>query len=85
MVKLDVLEESREDVITSNLLVVPKKDGSKRIVIDLRNVNLVTKPSNLQLTNMLEIIHELMGREFYFSTDVTKAFWNSTVPVEQRK
>ena len=85
LVKLGVLEESPEDVITSNLLVVPKKDGSKRVVIDLRNVNLVTKPSNLQLPNMLEIIHELMGREFYFSTDVTKAFWNSTVPIEQRK
>ena len=85
LVDLGVLEESPEDIITSNLLVVPKKDGTRPVVIDLRNVNLVTKPSNLQLPNMNEIIHKLMGRKYYFSTDATKAFWNSTVPIDQRK
>ena len=85
LLALGVLEESPEDIITSNLLVVPKKDGSRRVVIDLRNINLVTKPSNLQLPNMMDMVHNLMGREFYFSTDICKAFWNSIVPEQQRK
>ena len=83
---MNILEPIDTNVITSNMLVVPKKGTDElRVVIDLRTVNTVTKPSNLTLPRIDDIMREMSGRKFYLSTDISKAFWSCFVPECQRR
>ena len=85
LVNIGILEQSDSNVVTANLLTVKKPDGSIRIVTDLRLVNKYTKPCNLALPDMREILQQLAGNKFYFKSDVVKAFWTSPVPKSQRR
>ena len=68
------------------MLVVLKKGTDKlRVIIDLRNVNEVTKPSNLTLPRLDDIIRELSDKRYFISTDISKAFWSCFVPESQLK
>ena len=83
--ELEVLKEVKTQVITSNLLAVPKKDGEWRAVSDLRWVNKHTKPTNLVLSRLDQIANKLMGKKYYVSLDVQKAYWSVKIPDEQKK
>ena len=85
LIEMNVVEPCDDRIITSNILLVPKK-GSKelRAVIDLRAVNKVTRKINLVLPKLNEIITSLNGSKFYLSSDIVKAFWSLSVPVSQR-
>ena len=83
--ELDVLKEVKTRVITSNLLAVPKKDGEWRAVSDLRWVNKHTKPTNLVLSRLDQIANKLMGKNYYVSLDVQKAYWSVKIPDDQKK
>ena len=83
--KMKVLKEVKTQVITSNLLAVPKKDGEWRAVSDLRWVNKHTKPTNLVLSRLDHIASKIMGKKFFVSLDVQKAYWSVKIPEEQKK
>ena len=66
--------------------MVPKKGIDElRVFIDLKTVNKVTKPSNLLLPRINDIMREMSGKKYYLSTDISKAFWSCFVPECQRK
>lgn len=44
LVKLGVCRPYKTFVVTSNILSVPKRDGSLRLVCDLRHINKFTNP-----------------------------------------
>ena len=83
--EMEVLKEIKTQVITSNLLAVPKKDGEWRAVSDLRWVNKSTKPTNLVLSRLDQIANKIMGKKFYVSLDVQKAYWSVRIPEDQKK
>ena len=83
--KMQVLKETKTQVITSNLLAVPKKNGDWRAVSDLRWVNKHTKPTNLVLSRLDQIANKIMGKRFYVSLDVQKAYWSVRIPENQKK
>ena len=85
LVKVGILELSDSNVVTANLLTVKKPDGGIRIVTDLRLVNEYTKPCNLALPDMREILQELAENKVYFKSDVVKAFWAAPVPKDKRR
>ena len=84
LLKMGILEESKANVVTSNLLAVKKPDGGLRIVTDLRLVNKYTKPCNLALPEMRDIMDKLSGKKYFCKFDVLKAFWTTQVPENQR-
>ena len=83
--QMGVLKEFKTQVITSNLLAVPKKDGEWRAVSDLRWVNKHTKPTNLVLSRLDQISTKIMGKKFFVSVDVQKAYWSVKIPEEQKR
>lgn len=85
LVKMNVIEETKTQIVTSNLLAVPKKDGELRAVSDQRNSNLYTKPTNLRLPRIDQIAKKLMGHKYYVALDIQKAYWSVSIPKEQRK
>ena len=87
MLKMGVIEEAHdEQVISSNMLVVPKKNSKElRCVVDLRELNKITLPSNRRIPRIDEILNELNGGKFFIGLDVQKAFWSIKLPENQKK
>ena len=84
MVVLGVLvEDPTIEVVTSNFLVVKKKDGGPRAVCDLRAVNSITVLSNQRLPRIDDIVQDLSGKKFFASLDLTKAYWSISVEPSQ--
>ena len=85
MVKMGVLVHDPEiKIVTSQFLVVKKPKGGWRSVIDLRNVNAVTVASNRPLPKIETILRKLSGKPWYVSADVSKAYWNISLPESQQ-
>ena len=51
---------------SSPIVIVPKKDGSKRFCVDFCKLNAVTKPNNYPLPKIDEIL-AILGGSPYFS------------------
>lgn len=63
------------------VIVVPKKDGTKRLCVDFRKLNQVTKADPYPIPRVEERIDRL-GRARYISAlDLTKGYWQ--VPVAE--
>lgn len=82
---MKVIKRGSFDVITTSMLTVPKKsEGELRMVCDMRFLNRLTRPANLHLSRLDDISRNLMGKKFYFSFDIQKAFWNISIPADQQ-
>ena len=67
-----------------NVLSVPKRDGSLRLVCDLRHINKFTKPSNLKLARADDIVESLLGYRYYSSIDHVKGYCNLPLAEDQQ-
>ena len=57
------------------VVIVDKKDGSKRFCVDFRKLNQVTKPNSYPLP-LIDDILALLGRAKHFtSLDLKKVYW----------
>jgi len=56
MYKGGVIEESNTVEWNSGIFLVSKKDGTKRLVIDLRGLNAVIAPKLVQLPRITDLI-----------------------------
>ena len=85
MTELGVLKYDPDiEVVTSQFLVVKKKSGEWRSVIDLRMVNAVTALSNKPLPKIETLLQRLSGNRWYFSADISKAYWQVSIPEDQQ-
>ena len=64
MLKLDVIEKS-VNPYPSQVVLVPKKDGSVRFCIDFWKLNKVTKFDAEPMPNMKEVINKMSGHNFF--------------------
>jgi len=64
MLKAGIIRPSRSPW-SSPVIVVPKKDGSKRICIDYRKLNKVTKTEKWPMPNNLDIFDRLKGSSWF--------------------
>ena len=57
------------------VVIVDKKDGSKRFCIDLRALNKVTKPISYPLPLIDDMLSLLGGSKFLTSPDMKSGYW----------
>ena len=80
-----VVKNIRTDIITTAIITVRKKDGSLRCCCDLRAVNKYTRPSNIRLSRLDDILDKLVGHSFYNSFDCAKGYWQLKIAKDQYK
>jgi hypothetical protein len=80
MLKLGVIERA-ESEWNSPYLMVPKKDGSYRFVIDFRGVNARSKRMCYPVPNISHILNNLGNAKYLSSLDIRSAYWE--VPLEE--
>jgi hypothetical protein len=65
--------------------VVPKKDGTLRMTVDLRAVNEVTKPIAWPMPHQEAEMADLEGSTCFFSVDGFKQFWKEDLAGNSRE
>lgn len=60
---------------SSSPVLLPKKDGTWRLVVDYRQLNKITVPDHYPLPTAESILSQLNGSECYSTFDLVKAFW----------
>ena len=85
LLKLGVAKRFKTEVITTSLITVKKSDNSLRVVSDLRFINGKTKPCNLRLPRLDEILESLVGFEYYHGWDIKKGYWHIKIAKDQYK
>jgi len=74
MLKAGIIRPSRSPW-SSPVIVVPKKDGSKRICIDYRKLNKVTKTEKWPIPNILDILDRFKGSSWFSVIDLKSGYW----------
>jgi len=65
---LGLIEESESCEYNSPIFLVNKRDGSKRLIIDLRGINSIIAPKLVQLPKMEELLDEITSSKPKFLT-----------------
>ena len=66
----------------AGIIVVPKKDGSVRICVDLTHLNSSIKRERLQLPSEQETLSQLAGAQVFSKLDAANSFW--MIPLTER-
>ena len=53
MVKLGIVQETSDPYFNSPIFLVDKKNGEKRLIVDLRNLNSIIRPMLVQLPKVI--------------------------------
>lgn len=57
------------------IVMVDKKDGTRRMCIDYRKLNLVTKPSTYPLPLISDLLQQFYGDRYFTSIDLASGYW----------
>ena len=79
----EIVKEMKEEGImvpskspyNSPLLLVPKKDGTWRLVIDYRKLNSQTVPDRLPMPVINDVLAQLGGAKVFSSLDLLSGYW----------
>ena len=74
MLESDVIEKSNSSW-SSPILLVPKKDGTYRFVVDIRKLNKITKKDAYPLPYISDILDRLKNSVYLSSIDIKTAYW----------
>ena len=69
----------------SNVLLVKKKDGTTRFVIDYRQLNDVTVKDSYPMPNVREIIDKMKGSKYFSKINMASAYWAVPIREEDRQ
>ena len=70
---------------SSPVVIVPKKDGSKRFCVDFRKVNAVTKPNSYPLPKIDEILALLGGSNYFSALDCRQGYFQVKMEESSRE
>ena len=65
----------------SPIVIVPKKDGTKRFCIDYRKLNQSLRFNSYPLPNIVDIWPNLKGAKFFTTLDLKSGYWQ--IPMEE--
>ena len=66
---------------SSQVLLVKKKDGSMRFVIDYRQANDKTERDEYPMPNIKDLIDDLHGSQYFSCMDLHSAYWQ--IPMDE--
>ena len=81
MLDNDIIEPSNSEW-SSPCILVPKPDGSYRVVADMRQVNLYTRTDSYPITRIDDWIDKIGNSRFVTKLDLLKGYWQ--VPLTDR-
>ena len=81
MIHTGIVEESSSPY-ASLLVVVKKKDGSNRMCVDYRKLNLVTIADPAPMTTAEDLFGKLGKCQYYSTKDLSKGYWQIPVAEE---
>lgn len=85
MLEADIIQRSRSPW-SFPVVIVPKKDGSKRFCVDFRKLNLVTKKNSWPLPMIDDLISVLNKAKYFTSLDLKSGYWQIALdPKDQEK
>ena len=85
MLGLGIVQHSDSEW-TSNVVVVGKKDGTKRFCVDYRKLNDVTRKVSYPLPRPQEMLHELGPAAYFRKIDLKAGYWQVMVdPADRHK
>ena len=68
-----------------NVILVRKRDGSTRFVIDYRPINEVTIKDSYPMPNIREIVDKMKGSKYFCKMDMASAYWSVPIKEEDRE
>ena len=74
MLEHNIIEPSKSEW-ASPVILVPKKDKTKRLCIDFRRLNSVTQADPYPIPRVDELIDRLGKARFITTLDLTKGYW----------
>ena len=80
MIKNGIIEESASPY-NSNIILVDKDDGTKRFVVDYRELNKDTIPHTYPLLSVDEMLEQSFGCRFFSQLDLASAYW--AIPITE--
>lgn len=83
MLELDLIEES-SGVWTSPCFLVPKKDGSKRCVIDYRKVNQMIEQTNYPMCTVSELTEATANAKYFSTGDLSSGYHQLMINPDSR-
>lgn len=84
MLSNDIIEPSNSSW-SSPVLLVPKKDGSKRFVVDFRKVNSLSKKDAYPLPYISSILDKLRAGKYISTIDLEKGYWQVELEESSRE
>ena len=77
MVELGIVEETTDPYFNSPIFLVDKKNGEKRLIVDLRNLNSIIRPMLVQLPKVNELLDDVTSKRcnYLTSCDLKAGFW----------
>ena len=70
---------------SSPIVIVPKKDGSKRFCVDFCKLNAVTKPNNYPLPKIDEILDNLGGSPYFSALYCRQGYFQGKMAESSRE
>ena len=86
LLKLDIIEEANDEPTTwvSPIVAVPKKDGSVRICVDLRQANKAVQRQQYPIPTVEEILEPLNGATTFSKLDLNMGYHQIELDPESR-
>ncbi|XP_025116167.1 uncharacterized protein LOC112577326 [Pomacea canaliculata] len=81
MLRLGIIRESKSPY-ASPVVVVRKKDGSNRVCVDFRKLNKLTHLDPEPMPTPADLFRQLSGDRFFTKIDLSKGYWQVTIPEE---
>lgn len=69
----------------SPILIVKKKDGSNRVVIDYRRLNKIMKKDSYPLPRIDDALDRLRGAKYFSAMDLISGYWQIDLPPEEQE
>ncbi|XP_060810186.1 uncharacterized protein LOC132904273 [Amyelois transitella] len=83
LLRADIIEEC-ESAWASNVVLVPKKDGSFKFCVDYRKLNAVTEPDRYPLPRIEDVLHAAKSTKYMSTLDLRSGFFQVNLHPDDR-
>jgi hypothetical protein len=92
LIKKEVDEMLKQGIIrysnspwASPVVIVPKKDGTRRFCVDYRRINKITEKDSYPIPRINDLLDNLGGMKWFTSIDLASGYWQVMMDKDDRK